>query len=111
MPKKATQSTDRQSIKKFEQIVNIGSAMAGDFQRLGLESPQQLIGQDPLDLYQRICVIDEIFHDPCVLDTYMATVDFMNGNRPQVWWSYTKKRKKLYSAEVAEMRQKFAKQK
>ena len=34
-------------------------------------------------------------HDPCVLDTFMAAHDFMNGGFAQPWWHFTEQRKKL----------------
>ncbi len=106
MPK-ATHDTDRQQIGGFQEIINIGPAMEQDFQRLDLTSPQQLIGQDPLQLYQAICRLDHTFHDPCVLDTYLAAVDFMNGNPPRQWWDYTAERKKRFSNEVDQLRQQY----
>jgi hypothetical protein len=32
-------------------------------------------------------------NDPCMADTSMAAVDFMNGGSPKSWWSFTAKRK------------------
>lgn len=108
MPRKANHDTERQSILKFDQIINIGPAMSSDFDRLGISSPQSLIGKDPLELYQRVCEVDQVFHDPCVLDVFIATIDYMNGNPPRSWWSFTQQRKERYSGEVAILRQKFA---
>ena len=108
MANKADHQTDRKTISRFDQIINIGPAMSRDFQRLGFKEPQDLIGQDPLTMYQKICRLEKKFHDPCVLDTYMATVDYMNGNRPRPWWDYTDQRRKQYSAEVDQLRNKYA---
>ncbi len=107
MPRKATHQTDRQTISRFDQIINIGSAMTRDFERLGIATPQGLIGQDPLELYRQICGVDNQFHDPCVLDTYMATIEYMNGKRPRTWWSYTPERKKRYAREVNALQNEF----
>lgn len=75
MARKANHKTDRQSITQFTQIINVGPATSSDFDRIGIATPQALIGLDPLELYQRVCTTDRIFHDPCVLDVFMATVD------------------------------------
>ncbi len=96
--KKATHETDRDQIKDFCQIVNVGPATAGDFEDLGIDTPQELIKQDPAEMYTRLCKVTKIRHDPCVLDVFMAAVDYMNGNPPKAWWEYTDDRKKLYSA-------------
>ena len=107
MARKANHKTDRSTISRFDQIINVGPATSDDFVRMGIDTPQALIGQDPLDLYRQVCSLDRQFHDPCVLDEFMATVDFMNGNRPKTWWSYTPERKKRFTPEVDALRQKY----
>ena len=94
--KKADHSVDRQAISDFQQIVNVGPACAEDFRVLGFETPQELIGRDPLELYRTLCQKTGVRHDPCVLDVLMATVDFMNGSAPKKWWKYTEARKEKY---------------
>lgn len=83
-------------VKKFEDIPNIGPAMVRDFQLLKLTSPKDLIGKDPLMLYKKICKVTGVRQDPCVLDTYMAAIDFMNGADARPWFSYTAERKNKY---------------
>ena len=107
MSRKANNKTDRQTIQRFDEIINIGPAMTRDFELLGIENPQGLIGQDPLRLYQQICELEKKFYDPCVLDVYIATVDYMNGNPPKVWWHFTKQRKRKYTEQVDELRGRF----
>ena len=82
--------------KKFIDIPNIGPRMAADFEMLGFSKPSDLTGQDPFKLYREICAITGHRHDPCVLDTYMAAVDFMNGAPARGWWKYTAERKKRF---------------
>lgn len=77
----------------FSQIPNIGPAMIRDFEILGIKKPVDLRGKDAFALYQKISKKTGIRHDPCVLDTYMAAVDFMNGAPARAWWKYTKERK------------------
>lgn len=105
--KKAGHSTPRQQIHSFQQIKNVGPAMERDFRRLKLQKPQELIGKDPFELYRRICQVDGEFHDPCVLDCYISAIEFMNGKPPQVWWSYTRARKKKYEQDVQRLRARY----
>jgi hypothetical protein len=49
-------------------------------------------------LYQKLNAATGTRHDPCVLDTFMAAVDFMNGAAAAPWWNYTAQRKALYGA-------------
>lgn len=83
-------------VKRFTDIPNIGKRMEEDFRELGLRVPQDLAGKDPYQLYQKMCRVSGVRQDPCVLDTYMAAVDFMEGGRAQTWWSFTADRKKKY---------------
>ncbi len=70
--------------------------MVRDFSLLGLKHPKDLKGKDPFKLYKQMCRVSGVRQDPCVLDTYMAAVDFMNGGSARPWWQFTKERKKQY---------------
>ena len=78
---------------RFTDIPNIGPAMAGDFRVLGLSQPSDLAGRDPYALYDELCERTGTRHDPCVLDTFIAAVRFMEGSPPLPWWHYTAERK------------------
>ena len=81
----------------FQDIPNIGPAMERDFLLLGITTPEELRDKDPFDLYQQLCVVTGTRHDPCVLDVFMAAVDFMSGAPAHPWWRYTEQRKATYS--------------
>lgn len=104
--RKANHSVDRQKVQQFQSMVNVGPACERDFRRLGFRSPQELCGQDPLEMYRAICQLDGRYHDPCVLDVFMATVAFMDGKAPRPWWEYTPIRKRRYSQQVVEIKEK-----
>lgn len=89
MPK--AQHIDQANV--FTDLPNIGKAMADDFRRLGLGHPRDLAACDPDELYERIGRIDGFRHDPCVLDTFRAAVEFAKGGPPRPWWDYTPLRK------------------
>jgi hypothetical protein len=67
--------------------------MARDFDLPGLNKPTDLINKNPLTLYNKMCKISGVRQDSCVLDTYIAVIDFMNGAPAKPWYSYTKGRK------------------
>lgn len=83
----------RAETKALTDLPNIGPSMAENFRRIGITSPDQLAGRDPVDLYGRLCEVTGARQDPCVLDVFMSVVDFMNGGEPKVWWTYTAERK------------------
>jgi Pathogenicity locus len=80
----------------LEQLPNIGPALAADLRLIGIERPADLRGKDAYQLYQKLCATTRQRHDPCVLDTFMAAVDFMRGAPAAPWWHYTPQRKVLF---------------
>jgi Pathogenicity locus len=82
----------------LEHLPNIGPALAADLRLIGIESPRELKGRDAFVLYQKLNAATGTRNDPCVLDTFMAAVDFMNGAAAAPWWAYTAQRKALYGA-------------
>ncbi len=84
-----------EEVRGFIDIPNVGPATAGDFARLGLRAPAELVGCDAFALYRRLCDTDGVRHDPCVIDVFLAAVDFMRGAPARPWWHYTPERKAL----------------
>jgi len=68
--------------------------MANDLQLIGIDHPRKLIGKDPFNLYEKLCIKSGQRHDPCVIDVFMSAVHFMEGGDPFPWWSFTDERKK-----------------
>ncbi len=90
---KAKRASD---VKRLTDIPNVGPRIAHDFLLLGIKDPRELKDKDAYTLYEKLERITGVRHDPCVLDTYMAVTDFMNGAPPRPWFWYTKDRKKRY---------------
>lgn len=82
--------------RHLEQLPNIGPVMADDLRSLGIQHPSELARRDPFALYQALCVHSGKRQDPCVLDTFMAATDFMQGAAAAPWWAYTAQRKQRY---------------
>lgn len=80
---------------KLEDLPNIGRATAADLRRLGIQRPGQLVGQDPLAMYDELCRLTGVKQDPCVLDVLMAAVRFMEGGPALPWWAFTAERKQM----------------
>ncbi len=84
-----------QEVRRLEDIPNVGKAIADDLRQIGITEPQQLMREDGLALYRKLNQVTKQRHDPCVADTFLAAVDFMNGGKPQPWWNFTSRRKRL----------------
>ncbi len=92
-PRKANHAGECQ---RLEQLPNIGPSLAADLRLLGIAAPQALAEADAFSLYQALCRATGKRQDPCVLDTFMAAVDFMRGGPVRPWWSFTAERKARY---------------
>ena len=79
-------------------IPNVGPAVARKLERLGVREPDDLRGQDADELFERLCALDGQRHDPCLLDTFVAAVDYANGAPPRPWWEYSRERKAAAAA-------------
>jgi hypothetical protein len=88
----------RQEIAGLEDIPNVGFSVAGDLRRLGITSPGELPGRDPYAMYDDLCRMTGLRHDPCLLDTFIAAVRFMEGAPKRPWWKYTAERKRELAA-------------
>ena len=85
---------DRYTVSRLEDLPNIGKTIAGDLRLIGINHPKELVGNDPFELYRRLCEKTGMRHDPCVMDVFISAVQFMEGGDPLPWWSFTEMRKK-----------------
>ena len=92
---------DRMRIAALEDIPNVGPSIAGDLRRLGIRAPRELAGRDPYALYDALNRATGTRHDPCLLDTFIAAVRFMEGAPARPWWKYTAERKRTLATQAA----------
>jgi hypothetical protein len=74
-------------------IPGIGKSLACDLQRLGIHSPQELKGKNPLKLYQQMNALTGVRQDPCVLYTFRCAVYYateQNHDAEKLKWWYWK---------------------
>jgi hypothetical protein len=75
------------------EIPNVGPTVARMLRRLGVEERADLQGADGEDLYERLCALDGVRHDPCLLDTFVAAVAVADGEPARPWWEFSRERK------------------
>ena len=97
----------RRGISRLEDIPNVGPAVAADLRRLGITTPAELPGRDPYAMYDDLCRVTGVRHDPCVLDTFIAAVRYMEGGPKRPWWSFTAERKRVLAAREAGRREPY----
>lgn len=82
--------------KVLTDIPNIGVSIAKDLRGVGITTPAAVSAMDPLAVYESLRGPMGPRHDPCVLDTFISAVRFMEGAPPHPWWHYTRERKARY---------------
>ena len=92
----ARKATHARLATVLEAIPNVGASIARDLRSIGIEQPRDLIGRNPHSLYLALCDRTRVRQDPCVLDTFISAVRFMEGAPARPWWSYTAERKKKF---------------
>ena len=91
---KQMKNPDRETVSRLDELPNIGKAIADDLRLIGIDHPKKLIGKDPFELYEALCIKTGMSHDPCVIDVFISVVHFMEGGDPLPWWSFTDERKR-----------------
>jgi hypothetical protein len=81
------------SVTALQEIPNVGPAIARKLARLDIASVEDLRGRDGEELFERLCALDARRHDPCLLDTFVAAVDYAGGGPARPWWEFSRERK------------------
>ena len=92
--KRTRRPTVRTGVARLEDIPNIGVSIAGDLRLIGIASPADLPGRDPYALYDDLCRVTRVRHDPCVIDAFISAVRYMEGGPKTPWWKFTAERKR-----------------
>lgn len=81
----------------LQSLPAIGPSLARDLQLLGYRVPADLVGQDGLEMYERLQRLTGRKQDPCVLDTFRCAVYAASTPEPDPellkWWTWSRMRK------------------
>lgn len=86
---------ERAKVVALTELPHIGKAGAADLRLLGIHEPQQWVGKCPFAMYEQLCALTGMRHDPCVIDVFMSVTRFMAGEEARPWWAYTEQRKQI----------------
>lgn len=80
------------SLKDLEQIPGVGKKIAQDIWNIGIHSLSQLEGQDPEQLYKKLCDFKAGPVDRCILYALRCAVYYASKTKhdPQLlkWWNW-----------------------
>ena len=75
----------------------VGPAILRDLRLLGVHTVEDLAGEDPAELYERLQVITGRHQDICVLDVFCCAVAQAGDPRlpaeDREWWTWSRRRK------------------
>lgn len=84
---------DRSQLRGLTDLPNISKEMAKDLRLLGYARAEDINGENPFEMYARLCELTGVRHDPCVIDVFMSVTEFLSGKSPRPWWEFTQTRK------------------
>jgi len=80
-------------LARFQVLGSVSLETARDFVQLGFERVDDLRGQDPIELYRRMCTLTRSRQDPCVEDAFRCAI--AQAERPELpprwrqWFHWT----------------------
>ncbi|MEQ1855847.1 MAG: helix-hairpin-helix domain-containing protein [Longimicrobiales bacterium] len=75
----------------LQEIPGVGPNTAQDLRELGIQRVEHLVGQDPEDLYARLCKHQGGHSDRCNLYVYRCAIYWAEGGRERKlldWWAW-----------------------
>lgn len=85
-------------LRHFQEMPNVGPATAKDFWDLGFRKIDDLKNADADELYERMCAIQGVRLDRCVLYVFRASIYLARTKHPDprkiVWWAWKDPEKK-----------------
>lgn len=87
-----THDAQREILLELQRIPNVGPATARDLVRLGVRRLDDVTEREPGDMFETLCALDGVRHDPCMLDVFTAIVAFARGGDARPWWTFTAER-------------------
>ena len=84
-------------MRNLEDLISVGPATLKDFELLGIKTVKQLEKQDARKLYEKLCLLSGVRHDPCAEDVFRAAIEqAKNPDLPKEqcqWYYWSRKRK------------------
>lgn len=82
----------RRCLRKLREIPGVGPKVADDLWQLGFKRPGELAGQDPEELYARLCAWQGVKVDRCMLYVFRCAVYYASNPEPEPellkWWNW-----------------------
>jgi hypothetical protein len=84
------------NLRKLSDLRSIGPAALKDFKLLGIDRVEDLKKKNSINLYNQLCEITNVRHDPCVIDVFRTAIEQAKDPRLESqkknWWYWSKHR-------------------
>ncbi len=81
-----------EALRPLMRLPGVGKSLASDLWDLGYRSPDDLAGEDPEAMYQRLMKLQGAHIDRCVLYVFRAAVHAVDTRAPEPkklkWWDF-----------------------
>ena len=74
---------------RLTKLPNVGKAIALDLVSIGVNSPNDFRGREPMDMFNALKVPMGKRYDPCVYYTLLSVKHFLDTGERLPWWSFT----------------------
>jgi hypothetical protein len=92
MEEKKHRNGEKSILREFKRIPGVGGKVAQDLWNIGYRSVQELRGQNPEEMYQRLCEYQGTHVDRCMLYVFRCAVYFASYEEhdPELlkWWNW-----------------------
>lgn len=66
---------DRSQLRGLTDLPNISKEMAKDLRLLGYARAEDINGENPFEMYARLCELTGVRHDACVIDVFRRNLN------------------------------------
>lgn len=92
--------------RDLEEIPGVGKAAAADLRQLNVNCVEDLTGQNPQELYDRLCIVQGAKLDRCVLYVFRCAVYYAENTEREAellkWWNW---KERIHPNEIKEEKQ------
>jgi hypothetical protein len=84
-------------LEELQKIPGVGKSISEDLWRMGFREVEELNQQDPEELYQRLCIMEQRPVDRCMLYIFRCAVYYASNrdHDPELlkWWNWKERRR------------------
>ena len=84
-------------LEELQKIPGVGKSISEDLWRMGFRKVEELNQQDPEELYQRLCIMEQRPVDRCMLYVFHCAVYYAShrDHDPELlkWWNWKERRR------------------